>query len=174
MELLDYPGDRVDFYEGAAVGVLKDAYGDIPAGTLVILGTYRGDPVYNYMEMEARYSTTPEAGEVTTIQRPMSGDVYLLAEIPADGAVSDTSDGFFLFVPDLKAEADLNAQDGVTDPYPLEIRVNLYRTDDPNNADSRRLTSQTLWISFPGDESESGQSAWPIIDLKSDSTGMKG
>ena len=174
VELLDYPGDRVDFYEGAAVGILKDAYGDIPAGTLVILGTYRGDPVYNYMEMEARYSTTPEAGEVTTIQRPMSGDVYLLAEIPDDGAVSDTSDGFFLFVPDLKAEAALNAQDGVTDPYPLEIRVNLYRTDDPNNADSRRLTSQTLWISFPGDESESGQSAWPIIDLKSDSTGMKG
>ena len=174
VELLDYPGDRVDFYQGATVGVLKNAYGEIPAGTLVILGTYRGDPVYNYVEIEARYSTTPEASEVTTIQRPMNGDVYLLAEIPADGAVSDTSDGFFLFVPDLEAEAALNAQDGVTDPYPLEIRANFYRTDDPNSADSRRLTSQTLWLSFPEGEAESSQTSWPVIDLNSDSTRTKG
>ena len=85
LALLDYPGDRVDFYEGATVGILKDTYGDIPAGTLVILGTYRGDPVYNYVEIQARYSTTPEAGEVTTIERTMSGEVYLLAEIPRTG-----------------------------------------------------------------------------------------
>ena len=149
LALLDYPGDRVDFYEGATVGILKDAYEDIPAGTLVILGTYRGDPVYNYVEIEARYSTTPEAGAVTTIERAMQGELYLLAEIPADGAVSDTSDGFFIFVPDMEAEAALNAQSHVTDPYPLEIRANFYRTDDPNSADSKRLTSQTLWLSFP-------------------------
>ncbi len=167
VQLLDYPGDRVDFYEGAAVGVLKNAYGEIPAGTLVILGTYRGDPVYNYVEIQARYSTTPEAGEVTTIERPMHGQLYLLAEIPADGAVSDTSDGFFIFVPDLEAEAALNAQDGVTDPYPLEIRANLYRTDDPSSTDSQRLTSQTLWLSFPEGGDEEGQVSLPAIELTS-------
>ncbi len=114
VQLLDYPGDRVDFYEGAAVGVLKDdyRYGDqadqvIKAGTLVILGTYRGDPTYNYVEIEARYNTTAEADEangVTTVERAMNGYGLLLAEIPADGAVSDTSDGFFIFVPDLEKE----------------------------------------------------------------------
>ena len=166
MTLLDYPGDRVDFYEGATVGILKDAYGGIPAGTLVILGTYRGDPVYNYVEIQARYSTTPEAGEVTTIERTMSGEVYLLVEIPEDGAVSDTSDGFFIFVPNLEDEAALNAQDGVTDPYPLEIRANFYRTDDPNDASSKRLTSQTLWISFPDGGDDEDQVSLPVIELK--------
>ncbi len=162
VELLDYPGDRVDFYEGATVGVLKEAYGDIPAGTLVILGTYRGDPVYNYVEIEARYSTTPEAGAVTTIERPIDGEVYLLAEIPADGAVSDTSDGFFLFVPNLEREKELNQQSGVTDDYPLEIRANFYRTDRPNDPSSKRLTSQTLWLSFP----EGGEDhSFPLIEL---------
>lgn len=172
VQLLDYPGDRVDFYEGAAVGVLKDdyKYGDeadqvIEAGTLVILGTYRGDPTYNYVGIEAVYNTTGEADEankVTTITRPMNGYGLLLAEIPSDGAVSDTSDGFFIFVPDLESEKELNKQDGVTDAYPLEIRAVFYRTDDATSADSKRVTSQTLWISFPGEDD------LPLIDLKSD------
>lgn len=172
VQLLDYLGDRVDFYEGATVGVLKDdyKYGDgqddvIKKGTLVILGTYRGDPTYNYVSVEAVYNTTSEAAEangVTTITRAMNGYGLLLAEIPADGAVSDTSDGFFIFVPDLEKEKELNAQSGVTDDYPLEIRAVFYRTDDPNNAESKRVTSETLWISFPGEDD------LPLIDLKSD------
>lgn len=177
VQLLDYPGDRVDFYPDAAVGVLKEdyQYGDGPdqvieAGTLVILGTYRGDPTYNYVEIQARYSTTPEAGEVTTIERAMNGYALLFAEIPADGAVSDTSDGFFIFVPDLEAEDALNAQSGVTDAYPLEIRANFYRTDTPGSTDSKRLTSQTLWLSFPEGGDEEEQVSLPIIELKSDLT----
>ena len=172
VQLLDYLGDRVDFYEGATVGVLKDdyKYGDgqddvIKKGTLVILGTYRGDPTYNYVSVEAVYNTTSEAAEangVTTITRAINGYGLLLAEIPADGAVSDTSDGFFIFVPDLEKEKELNAQSGVTDDYPLEIRAVFYRTDDPNNAESKRVTSETLWISFPGEDD------LPLIDLKSD------
>lgn len=172
VQLLDYPGDRVDFYEGATVGVLKDdyKYGDgeddvIKKGTLVILGTYRGDPAYNYVSVEAVYNTTSEAAEangVTTITRAMNGYGLLLAEIPADGAVSDTSDGFFIFVPDLESEKELNKQDGVTDDYPLEIRAVFYRTDEPNHAGSQRVTSQTLWISFPGEDD------LPLIDQKSD------
>ena len=162
LQLLDYPGDRVDFYDGAAVGILKDdyRYGDgedevIRAGTLVILGVYRGSPVYNYVEVEAVYNTTGEAAEangVTTITRAMNGYGLLLAEIPKDGAVSDTSDGFFLFVPDLEKEKELNAQNGVTDDYPLEIRASFYRSDDPDDISSSRLTSQTLWLSFPSED----------------------
>ena len=166
VELLDYPGDRVDFYEGATVGILKDAYGDIPAGTLVILGTYRGDPVYNYVEIQARYSTTPEAGDVTTIERAMSGELYLLAEIPADGAVSDTSDGFFIFVPDLEEEAALNA--------PGRRHRSLSPGDPRRLLPHRRpqrappasvVTSQTLWISFPDGGDDEHPVALPEIVL---------
>ena len=177
VQLLDYPGDRVDFYEGAAVGVLRDdyKYGDgaddvIEAGTLVILGTYRGDPAYNYVSIEARYNLTPEAGEATEdgedyVERDMSGYGLLFAEIPEDGAVSDTSDGFFIFVPDMTTEKKLNQASGVTDDYPVEIRANFYRTDDPGNADSKRVTSRTLWLSFPDGGDKDHPVALPEIVL---------
>ena len=179
VELLDYPGDRIDFYDGAAAGILqKDyRYGDgedevIKAGTLVILGTYRGDARFNTIEIEAVYNTTAEAAEangVTTITRPMNGYGLLFAEIPDDGQVSDTSDGFFLFVPDMEAEGKLNAQSGVTDDYPLSIRANFYRTDDPDDADSRRLTSQTLWLDFPDGGDDETPVALPDIVLTGNS-----
>ena len=156
VELLDYPGDRIDFYEGASVGRLAQplAYegGVVPAGTVVVVGTYRGDPVYNTLEIQARYNTTAEAQEengVTSTQRAMNGFALFYAEIPADGAVSDTSDGFWVFVPDWKAEEALNAQTGVTAKDPTEFRAVLYRTDDPYSTASRRVTSETLWTSFP-------------------------
>ena len=172
VELLGDPGDCVDFYEQATVGLLKNdyVYGEgeddvVRAGTLVVLGTYRGDPLYNTVELEARYNTTAEAqeeNEVTTITRAVNGYGLLFAEIPADGAVSDISDGFFLFVPDLEAEKKLNQADGVTDDEPLYIKVTLYRTDTPHGgADdtSRRITGETLWLSFPDAET------LPLIEL---------
>ncbi len=168
VQLLDYPGDRIDFYEGATVGLLAEAYQyanaegqteTIPAGTLVVLGTYRGDPVFNTVEIQARYSTAVEAAEdEPTVERPVNGYALLFAELPGDGKVSDISDGFFLFVPDLEAEKELNGESGVTDEYPYEIRAVFYRTDDPNGAEnpdgsaSRRVTSETLWVSFPEED----------------------
>ena len=160
VSLLDYPGDRVDFYQGATVGLLAEKYvydgGEIPAGTLVVLGTYRGDPVFNTVEVEARYSTAGEAAEdAPIVERPMNGYALLLAELPADGQVSDISDGVFLFVPDMEAEKRLNSASGVTQTYPTEICLRLYRTDnpygneDPDRAVNRRVTSETLWIAFP-------------------------
>ena len=156
VELLDYPGDRIDLYEGAAVGKLAQplAYegGSVPAGTVVVVGTYRGDPVYNTVEIQARYNTTAEAQEengATSVERPLNGYALLYAEIPDDGAVSDTSDGFWVFVPDWEAEKALNADSGVTADDPMEFRAVFYRTDNPNSSASRRVTSETLWTSFP-------------------------
>ena len=162
VELLDYPGDRVDFYgngdssviaNNVSVGKLKEDYPysdteSIPAGTVVIVGTYRGNPGYNIIQIEGRYNTTsPIAEEESTqVEHPINGYSLLFSEIPEDGAVSDTSDGFFLFVPDLETEiAELG------DDLPVEMRAVMYRTDDPENATSKRLTSETIWISFPVD-----------------------
>lgn len=178
---LDYPGDRVDFYEDAFVGVLREdcryAEGEdgvIPKGTVVILGTYRGDPVYNTVEIRARYSTTPEAGEAseagaTFKEQPMNGYAVLFAEIPADGAVSDTSDGFWIFVPDwekedallreLLKEEELPGGEPVVHS-PMEIQAVFYRNDTPEDSASRRETSRTLWTGFP----ERG--SLPEVELK--------
>ena len=165
--LLDYPGDRVDFHSQAAVGKLKSdyRYGDgaddvIPAGTLVVLGTYRGDPAYNTVELEVRYSTageageaaeTPQAGENDVVERAMAGYALLFAEIPSDGKVSDTSDGFWLFVPNMEQEKALNAQAGIPEMNntPMEIRAVCRRYDGIDHTGTPRTTTTTLWISFP-------------------------
>ncbi len=159
IRLIRYAGDDVAFLEGGSVGVLSEdyAYGSgadevIRAGTLVIAGTYRGDPVYNTLRIQGRFTRTTEEGEVTTEERDLDGYVLLLAEIPKDGAVSDISDGLFLFVPDVQREAELQEQslcDGVN-LLPSEIRAVLSRTDDPNSAASQRVTAETLWIAAPG------------------------
>ena len=95
------------------------------------------------------------------MQRSMNGYALLFAEVPQGGKVSDISDGFLIFVPDLEAEKELNKDAGISQDLntesgeleennnPTQLRAVFYRTDDPNSADSKRLTSQTLWISFP-------------------------
>ena len=81
----------------------------------------------------------------------MNGYALLFAEIPADGKVSDTSDGFWLFVPDLEAEKEVNEADGIPEENnnPMEIRAVCYRYDGMDHTGTPRPTSQTLWLSFP-------------------------
>ena len=175
IKLITYPGDDVAFLEGGTMGLLSQDYrytsldenGDpveetIPQGTLVILGTYRGDPVYNTLSVTGRFATTGldengEATETTVVERPVAGYALLFAEIPEVGEVCDISDGIFLFVPDVQQEAQLQGEGShceVQNLLPAQIRVELYRTDDPNDASSKHLTAQTLWIHSPGGTQE--------------------
>ncbi|GFI62146.1 hypothetical protein IMSAG049_01319 [Clostridiales bacterium] len=165
ISLLDYPGDRIDFNDKASVGILSSDYdyGEdiISKGTIVVVGKYRGNPVFNNIKVEARYNTAVEAAEKdTSIERVMNGYALLLCELPEDNAVSDTSDGMFIFVPNWEEEKALNTNDGVTDDFPMEIKAAIYRSDDPNSSDDEYVTGETLWISFPDDES------MPYIDLR--------
>ena len=79
--LLDYPGDRVDFYDAKNVtaGKLAEDYSyvdsdgktqTIPKGTVVVMGTYRGDPVYTLIQIEARYDISGEAVTDATELQP--------------------------------------------------------------------------------------------------------
>ena len=103
----------------------------------------------------------------------MNGYSLLLSEIPKDGAVSDTSDGFFIFVPDMEAEKELNQSSNVIDDLPIQIKALLCRTDVPESDSNSRVTSETLWISFPDDtvpnaDGTSNQNGIPNVTLKSD------
>ena len=85
--------------------------------------------------------------------RYLDGRVLLFAEIPEDGAVSDISDGLFVFIPDVQREAEL--QDGQSDCsgvnlLPSQMRAVLSRTDLPDTAESQRVTAETLWTDTPG------------------------
>ena len=140
----------------------------LEAGTLIITGTYRGDPVWNTIGVEGNFisTTVNEKDEQVTTEEPraIDGNIYMFAEVPEDGAVSDISDGLFLFVPNVQREAELQEAthcDGVN-LLPSEIMAELYRLDDPNAPETsgRLLTASTLWVNSPG-----GQDL-PQIELK--------
>lgn len=165
VEFISYAGDNIEFTSDAAVGRLKNdyVYGDdedevIKAGTLVVTGTYRGDPLYNTIEVEGSYiAVDPETNEETVTNRPVDGYSLLFAEIPEDGEVSDISDGIFIFVPNIQKEAELQNKGDAHDCsaqslLPARIQAAIYRTDTIDSADKKRLTSNTIWIDAPSDE----------------------
>ena len=158
--LVSYAGDDIAFLEDGAAGLLSAdyRYGEeeadvIPAGTLVVVGTYRGDPRFCTVKILGQFTrTTAEGEELEPVERPLDGYALLFAEVPEDGAVSDISDGLFLFVPDVQREAELQDQshcDGVN-LLPSRIKAVLSRTDSASDASSQRVTAETLWINSPG------------------------
>ena len=179
IQLISYAGDDVGFWqdEGGFAGTLTADYdcggGNVlKAGTLVIVGTYRGDPYYSSIRLKGRFTSTKttvdengqETVEATEEVRDMDGDLYLFSYVPEDKKVSDISDGLFLFVPNVQREAELQEAthcDGVN-LLPSEIMAELYRLDDPNAPETsgRLLTASTLWVNSPG-----GQDL-PQIELK--------
>ena len=165
IQLISYAGDDVAFLENGAVGVLSKAYrygteaGQvIPAGTLIVTGAYRGDPAYQTVKIEGRFTRTVLTDgddEVKTITetRWLDGRALLFAEIPADGKVCDISDGLFIFIPNVQREAELQGEaSGCNDAslLPAQMRAVLSRTDQPTLPDSQRVTAETLWINTPG------------------------
>lgn len=178
VQLIRYAGDDVAFLSGATAGKLaKDyTYTDadnkeqtIKAGTLVVLGTYRGDPVYNTLELKGEFINTPvsdEGEQGAPVTRDVSGEFLMFAEVPKDGEVSDISDGFFLFVPDLEAEKELQ-EDKPSDCrgeslLPARMKITLYRTDNPDGTGSKRITAETVWIHSPGGTD------LPTVELKTE------
>lgn len=171
VQLLSYPGDNVAFTEGASIGVLEKDYTyevsggkseTIKAGTVIITGSYRGDPLYNSVRVQAKVQTmkpgSSELPEVT--ERTLSGQTILFAEIPEDGEVSTISDGFFLFIPkDQEAFKQVNEDHG--DNYSagnqvmIALQAQMWRAEDIKG-NNLRMTSDTLFISVPRYDSMPG------------------
>jgi len=161
IEFISYPGDNIQFTD-TSVGKLKedfvydtlDGKETIKAGTLIITGNYRGDPVFNTVMIKGQYAENSSVDDEQKLtERAVNGYSLLFAEIPEEGEMSDISDGFFIFVPDIQKEEELigSSCDNIS-ILPLKIKAELYRTDTPDNASDKRLTSDTLWIDFPNEE----------------------
>lgn len=160
LQLIAAVNDDVAFLQdGAAIGRLAADYqwGEtsdevISAGSLVIVGTYVGDPRYNYVQVNGEFTVRDLAtGTETKETRPINGDTYLLAEVPKDGEVSLISNGMFIYVINEEAEGDLQHDHVDCDnpsALPDRIQAVLYRTDSTSSTDGR-ITAQTLWISSP-------------------------
>ncbi len=164
LQLVSYAGDDVAFLEKGAAGILAQAYRYgpeahqvLPAGTLVVAGTYRGDPAYQTVKIEGEFTRTvltEDGGAETASEiRWLDGRALLFAEIPADGKVCDISDGLFLFIPNVQREAELQGEASACSAaslLPARMRAVLSRTDQPALPDSQRVTAETLWINTPG------------------------
>lgn len=171
--LLSYPGDHIAFTQGASIGVLAHDYvydtidgtECIPQGTIVITGSYRGDPLYNSVRIAGRFQTMKPGTDdaPSTQQLPLAGYALLLAEIPQDGEVSNISDGIFLFVPDdqeifQRVNEDHEDNHMAGNDVLVEIQAQMYRAEDVDGSNPRK-TSDTLFISVPRFES------MPAIEL---------
>lgn len=161
VEPLSYPGDNVAF-EDYKVGIMGQDYTyetqsgreTIEKGTLVILGSYRGDPLYNTIHIVGKYAETSGLDEQTTyVERPINGEVLMFAEVPEDGETSDISDGFFIFIPDIQKEEELQGDCSDLSVLPTQIMAKMYRYDDISNEGTPRVTSTTLWYTTPSYDS---------------------
>lgn len=150
VRVMGYPGDAVYFTEGA-IGRLGHDYvyngGVIEEGSLVVLGAYRGHPVYSKIVLSAKYvsdksydlSEKPDYVYEEVVQA-INGEVFMFAELPEDGEVSKVNNGIWLFVPE-------------NQELPAKIKANMYRTDEAGSIEGGRLVSDTPWMGVPDLES---------------------
>lgn len=176
VDIISYPGDNIEISTGA-IGYLQEDFiymdGDteekIAKGTLVVTGSYRGDPVYNIISLKGKYSTQGQFGE-NDVQEERFIDGYglMFAEIPEDGAVSEISDGFWLFVPTVDGETVQSGDEQLPETgheasvLPDQIKAELYRTLDPDSLENAYKVSDTIWMTSPNEET------MPLISLKGD------
>lgn len=170
VQLIGYPGDDIAFLETGSVGRLYSDYTydtlegteTIPAGTLVITGTYRGSPVFNNLRIDGRYleTTINEDGTQSEdlVEKPVAGAGLLFAAVVEGDMSLDISDGFFLFIPADQGEIKLPGADELDKDFeevkynlPSEIKAVLSRSDTATGG-SVHLGAETIWISSPGGE----------------------
>lgn len=156
IDVLAYPGDGVYFTENA-IGFLGHDYdfgsGMIEKGTLVVMGSYRGHPVYSKIVLSAEYVNEKDFDAAerpgydnTTNVEAVQGELYMLAELPEDEEVSKVGNGIWIFVPK-------------TQTLPAQIKANMFRTDEAASVEGGRLVSDTKWQLVPAKDD------MPIIEL---------
>ncbi len=142
IDLLGPTGDNVEFLAAdpasPAFGYLEEdfIYDDkgnkIPKGSLVFVGQYKGNPAYNVVILYDAEGNivggTDKNGELTAHQ-------IILAEVPDQGELGETSDGRFIYWIEPSA--------GVSPSAPQAVRAELYRVDNALNNEGQRLVSDT-------------------------------
>ena len=144
LSLLGQTGDNVELAEEGGIGVLDSNYTgsdgsvEIPEGSLVFTGTYKGNPAYNTVllwdENGQIVGGTDQDGSITAQQ-------IIFAPVPdGNGTLGEVSDGIWVYfiTPDHK--------DSVK---PKKVRAELYRTDDARTNAGERLVSSTEFVDVP-------------------------
>ena len=151
LDVLGPTGDNVEMVAEDSIGILESDYvydsegGKIPAGSIVFIGSYKGNPAYNVVilyDQDGKIVGYGENGEGSSEQ-------IILAEVPDQGDLANTSDGRWVYW--ISPEAVL----------PEKVRVELYRVDNAQTNQGQRMVSDSLWVTVP--------SELPSITINSDS-----
>ena len=132
IDILGPTGDNVEFLE-YGIGILDENYsydesgGEIPVGSLIFTGEYKGNPSYNVVKLY------DQNGNI------LDGSQLIFAEVPAEGELGEVSSGTWIYY----MEPD-QIPSGVT-----SVRAELYRVDDAHTNEGERLVSDTLPMVVP-------------------------
>lgn len=152
LDFAAYPGDYIAFGENG-IGILGNDYGELKAGTLVITGPFRGNPVFNTIRVYGKGQSGDMAeGDLEETEQPLEGAVYLFAALPETGDMAEIDNGFWVFVPSRQSDAAAEEEGCSTSLLPTQIMAQLLRTDVPEGGDGR-VTSYTRWLPSPTYES---------------------
>ncbi len=146
IDLLGPTGDNVEFVtddaSSPAVGYLDADYvydkdgGKIPKGSLVFVGRYKGNPAYNVVIL---YDGEGNIVGGTDEDGALCAHQIILADVPAQGDLGETSDGRFVYWIEPPASGGLPMA-------PNSVRAELYRVDNALSNEGQRLVSDTKLI----------------------------
>lgn len=148
LDVLGPTGDNVEMLQDG-IGILAEDYiydqglyeksehtdGFIPAGSVIFVGEYKGNPAYNAVivyDQDGKIVGYGENGEG-------SAEQIILAPVPDKGDLGNTSDGRWVYW--ISPDAVL----------PEKVRVELYRVDDALTNQGQRLVSDSLWVEVPAE-----------------------
>ncbi|MDE7309235.1 MAG: fibronectin type III domain-containing protein, partial [Lachnospiraceae bacterium] len=149
IDVLGPSGDNVDFRAAddgqPIIGILKNDYvvdsakdEKIPAGSLVFIGKYKGNPAYNvgilYDENGTIVGGIDENGALKAEQ-------VILADVPDKGELGETSDGTWVY---WIAHENLD-----TNNLPKKVRAELYRVNNALTNEGQRLVSDSMFYDVP-------------------------
>lgn len=153
VEICGPSGDNLEFLKAgdkASIGILKEAYSlgsdtegqeqFIPAGSLIITGTYKGNPAYNVVMVYDQEGNVLGAYENET-EVGVKAEQVIFAPDPENGNLGEVSDGTWVYY--------LEPGNWSEDSLPKQIRAELYRVDSALDNAGERVVSDTELIDIP-------------------------
>ncbi|NBI90401.1 hypothetical protein D3Z45_07350 [Lachnospiraceae bacterium] len=151
IDLLGPAGDSISCgVEGNGqdpVGILAEDYaytaekegGIIPAGSLIFLGNYKGNPAYNVV-MIYDEEGNPVGG--VDSDNVLKAEQIILANVPENGLLGEVSDGIWIYwiEPENGQLPDLTGK---------TVRAQLYRVDNALTNEGQRLVSDAMPLQIP-------------------------